>query len=87
LVCAPAGYGKTTMLSQWIAEAVTADSAWVTLDAGDADPARFWTYLLSALSEIAAGNLGPLARLDRGQPGCGDLGRCENAPCPAPGGA
>jgi LuxR family transcriptional regulator, maltose regulon positive regulatory protein len=53
LVCAPAGYGKTTLLSQWIAEAVTADSAWVTFDRGDADPARFWTYLLSALSEIA----------------------------------
>lgn len=55
LVCAPAGYGKTTLLSQWVAEAVTTDSAWVTLDAGDADPSRFWTYLLSALSEIAPG--------------------------------
>jgi LuxR family maltose regulon positive regulatory protein len=52
-VCAPAGYGKTTLLSQWIADAATVDAAWVTLDAGDADPVRFWTYLVSALSEIA----------------------------------
>jgi hypothetical protein len=52
LVCAPAGYGKTTLLSQWIAEAVTADAARVTLDAGDADPARFWRYLLSELDDI-----------------------------------
>ncbi len=72
LVCAPAGYGKTTLLSQWIAEAVAADSAWVTLDAGDADPARFWAYLVSALSKIAppAGRRSLLV-LGRGPSGCG----------------
>jgi LuxR family transcriptional regulator, maltose regulon positive regulatory protein len=53
LVCAPAGYGKTTLLSQWIeADADTARFAWVTLDEGDADPMRFWTYLVSALSAV-----------------------------------
>jgi LuxR family transcriptional regulator, maltose regulon positive regulatory protein len=53
LVCAPAGYGKTTLLSQWIAaDADTAEFAWLTLDAGDADPARFWTYVVSALSVV-----------------------------------
>jgi LuxR family maltose regulon positive regulatory protein len=55
LVCAPAGYGKTTLLSQWAeADAGTTRFAWVTLDEGDADPVRFWTYLVSALSAVAA---------------------------------
>jgi LuxR family transcriptional regulator, maltose regulon positive regulatory protein len=53
LVCAPAGYGKTTLLSEWIdTDADSAGFAWVALDAGDADPTRFWTYLVSALSTI-----------------------------------
>jgi LuxR family transcriptional regulator, maltose regulon positive regulatory protein len=55
LVCAPAGYGKTTLLSQWVhADADAAGFAWVTLDEGDADPILFWTYLVSALSAIAS---------------------------------
>jgi len=55
LVCAPPGYGKTTLLSQWAeAAAGTTRFAWVTLDDGDADPVRFWTYLVSALSTVAA---------------------------------
>jgi LuxR family transcriptional regulator, maltose regulon positive regulatory protein len=53
LVCAPAGFGKTTLLSQWVAERAARDWTWVTLDAGDTDPARFWTYLMSALAEVA----------------------------------
>ncbi len=53
LVSAPAGYGKTTLLSQWVAEPATPTSAWVSLDSGDADPTRFWKYILSALAEIA----------------------------------
>ena len=55
LVCAPPGYGKTTLLSQWAeAAAGTTRFAWVTLDEGDADPVRFWTYLVSALATVAA---------------------------------
>lgn len=60
LVCAPAGYGKTTLISQWLAADADAPGfAWVALDAGDADPVRFWTYLASALSGIvpSAGRL------------------------------
>lgn len=54
LVCAPAGYGKTTLLSQWAAsDSGRARFGWVTLDTGDADATRFWTYLVSALSAIA----------------------------------
>jgi len=55
LVCAPPGYGKTTLLSQWAeADAGTTRFAWVTLDEGDADPVRFWTYLVSALATMTA---------------------------------
>jgi LuxR family maltose regulon positive regulatory protein len=55
LVCAPAGFGKTTLLAQWLAEAIDrapADApavAWVSLDERDNDPATFWTYVITAL--------------------------------------
>ena len=43
LISAPAGFGKTTLISAWIA---TCDRkvAWLSLDEGDSDPARFLTY-------------------------------------------
>jgi ATP/maltotriose-dependent transcriptional regulator MalT len=54
LVCAPIGYGKTTLLSTWAAtDAGAADFAWVTLDQGDSDPSRFWTYVIAALAGAA----------------------------------
>jgi LuxR family maltose regulon positive regulatory protein len=63
LISAPAGFGKTTLLSEWIHRAVPPPvdaasqparphAAWVSLDDGDNDPARFWTYVLSALRTI-----------------------------------
>jgi ATP/maltotriose-dependent transcriptional regulator MalT len=56
LVCAPVGYGKTTLLSQWAdADAGRADFAWVTLDREDCDPARFWTYVIAAIAAAAPG--------------------------------
>src|SRR3990172_1198558 len=48
LVIAPTGFGKTTLVSQWIVSRAF-PSAWLTLDANDNDPARFWTYVVSAL--------------------------------------
>ena len=51
LVCAPAGYGKTTLLSEWIPQyehCVT----WLSLDEGDNDPTRFWRYFLAALQTL-----------------------------------
>ncbi len=51
LVSAPAGYGKSTMLSAWLSQ-VEVDSAWLTLDEGDNDPPRFMAYLIAALTEI-----------------------------------
>jgi LuxR family maltose regulon positive regulatory protein len=51
LVAAPAGYGKTTLVSSWIREADMA-AAWLSLDEGDNDPIRFLQYFLSALHSI-----------------------------------
>ena len=53
LVCAPAGYGKTTLLAQWAAaDADRTAFAWVSLDARDSDPARLWSHVISALQEV-----------------------------------
>src|SRR5438132_1885425 len=52
LVSASAGYGKTTLVRQWVAERSTQPQfppvAWVSLDGGDNDPVRFWRYLMTA---------------------------------------
>jgi LuxR family maltose regulon positive regulatory protein len=48
LVSAPTGFGKTTLVSMWVASRKF-PSAWVTLDVNDNDPTRFWTYVVSAL--------------------------------------
>lgn len=56
LISAPAGYGKTTLLSVWV-QGLRAEKApdtravcWLSLDAGDNDPIRFLTYLTAALA-------------------------------------
>ena len=54
LVSAPAGFGKTTLVSEWIAQRGR-PTAWLSLDEGDNDPARFVTYLIAALRTIQAG--------------------------------
>jgi LuxR family maltose regulon positive regulatory protein len=53
LISAPAGFGKTSLLSNWAQSRVSGDLniAWVSLDAEDNEPGRFWTYVLSALSQ------------------------------------
>ena len=48
LVCAPAGYGKTVLLADW-ARRGQQPVAWLSLDAGDNDPARFWRHVVAAL--------------------------------------
>jgi LuxR family transcriptional regulator, maltose regulon positive regulatory protein len=48
LLSAPAGFGKTTLLSTWARES-SGQIAWLTLDEQDNDPARFWTYVIAAL--------------------------------------
>ena len=67
LVCAPAGYGKTVLLADWTRRGGR-PVAWLSLDAGDNDPARFWRHAVAALdrarpgiSERVAPLLGPPA--------------------------
>ncbi len=57
LVSAPAGFGKTTLLAEWLAAAPAGERpvGWVSLDQGDNDPAIFWAYFISALQRIQPG--------------------------------
>ena len=62
LVCAPAGYGKTVLLAEWVRRG-RHPVAWLSLDAGDNDPARFWRHTVAALDRVRPGiseRLGPL---------------------------
>ena len=52
LVCAPAGFGKSTLLGDWILRSGLA-VGWVSLDQDDNDPARFFSYLVAALRNAA----------------------------------
>lgn len=52
LISAPAGFGKTTLVSAWVA-ACDRPVAWLSLDASDNDPTRFLAYLTAALQRIA----------------------------------
>jgi ATP/maltotriose-dependent transcriptional regulator MalT len=64
LVAAPAGYGKTTAVRVWCARHDDA-VAWVTLDADDNDPGRFWRYVATALDRVREGlGRAALRRLD-----------------------
>ncbi len=51
LISAPAGFGKTTLLSEWVASCGR-PVAWLSLDAGDNDPVRFLSYFVAALQTI-----------------------------------
>jgi LuxR family maltose regulon positive regulatory protein len=51
LVSAPAGYGKTTLVSSWLRE-TGIPSAWLSLDEGDNDPIQFLQYFITALHQI-----------------------------------
>src|SRR5512145_1474579 len=46
LISAPAGFGKTTLLSEWISQSERG-VGWVSLDEGDNDPIRFWSYFIA----------------------------------------
>ncbi len=62
LVCAPAGYGKTVLLADW-AQRGGLPTAWLSLDAGDNDPARFWRHAVAALDRVHQGLAGRVAPL------------------------
>ena len=56
LLSAPAGFGKTTLLSEWIANLGSGRRvAWLSLDENDSDLGRFLSYLVAALQTVEAG--------------------------------
>ena len=62
LACAPAGYGKTVLLAEWVRRG-RRPVAWLSLDAADNDPARFWRHTVAALDRVRPGiseRMGPL---------------------------
>jgi len=97
LISAPAGFGKTTLVRAWIDSRARRDPspfiAWVSLDAGDNDPVRFWRYVLTAIQAAVGGEIGKsaLALLNSApQPPYGLTLRCGHGPerqfgppCPA----
>ena len=73
LISAPAGFGKTTLVSEWVAGGERLEpkvrAAWLSLDEGDNDPRRFLLYLVAALQTISANiGAGVLRALQSPQP-------------------
>jgi LuxR family maltose regulon positive regulatory protein len=70
LVSAPAGFGKTTLLAEWLAAPGGGrTAAWVSLDEADNDPPTFWRYVVEALRRTRPGvGADALARLEEPRP-------------------
>jgi LuxR family maltose regulon positive regulatory protein len=71
VLSAPAGFGKTTLLTEWLAAdpAGGVSVAWVSLDQRDNEPTLFWTYVAAALQSAAEGvGAGALSLLQSPQP-------------------
>ncbi|UCC62459.1 MAG: helix-turn-helix transcriptional regulator, partial [Anaerolineae bacterium] len=66
LISAPAGFGKSTLAAGWLAESGQ-PAAWLSLDEGDNDPVRFWTYFIAAV-QAAHPDVGDEARQIVGSP-------------------
>ena len=54
LLSAPAGFGKTTLIGEWLAR-LDRPAAWLSLDEGDNDPVQFLSYLVAALQQVEPG--------------------------------
>src|SRR5437764_13291770 len=68
LISAPAGFAKTTLVSDWVAGCGRA-TAWLSLDEGDNDPARFLLHLVAAVQTLAADmGAGVVGALQSSQP-------------------
>lgn len=68
VITAPAGYGKTTLLSEWVVQSAL-PVAWISLDEADNDEDRLLTYLVAALQAITSGaGMGEIALAMRQSP-------------------
>jgi LuxR family maltose regulon positive regulatory protein len=67
LVSAPPGFGKTTLVSEWVCKSPR-EVAWISLDEGDDDPTRFLNYLIAALQQVD-GRIGRTVQPLLGSPG------------------
>jgi len=67
LATAPAGFGNTTLLAEWLAAGATGRRlvAWLSLDQRDNDPAMFWAYVVAALQAATGFRRGRKAGIDR----------------------
>src|SRR5512136_2264215 len=65
LVSAPAGYGKTTLVSSWLHE-IGIPSAWLSLDEDDNEPRRFLQYLVAAIRMVVPAIPGDAVQMLRG---------------------
>ena len=71
LVTAPAGFGKTTLLAEWLAATSGSEpsAGWVSLDPGDNDPGIFWAYVIAAVDRVRTGiGANALALLESARP-------------------
>jgi LuxR family maltose regulon positive regulatory protein len=78
LISAPAGFGKTTLVAEWVRSLSKADAAdritWLSLDEDDNDLARFLVYFVAALQTIEADiGKGVLSQLQSPQPPAEDI--------------
>jgi LuxR family transcriptional regulator, maltose regulon positive regulatory protein len=62
LVCAPAGFGKSALLAAWVS-CGQRPAAWLSLDEGDNDPARFWRHVAASLERSCPGISGRIGSL------------------------
>ena len=72
LVSAPPGFGKTTLVSEWVC-ASPREIAWISLDEGDNDPVQFLNYLVAALQQVD-GRIGRAIQPVLGSPGFAPAG-------------
>ena len=55
LLSAPAGFGKSTLLADWVHDTRSVSFAWLSLDPEDNEPVRFWSYLAFAVQKVRPG--------------------------------
>ena len=55
VISAPAGWGKTCLLRDWRLADTGSGTAWMSVDAGDNDPVRFWAHVIAGVTGVSAG--------------------------------